>query len=106
MSAPGEPARPALLGHLAAACRQVREEQGVPRARLAELVGVERTAIFRFERARSWPKHPGRVVDGYARVCAVSPQLIWGRAIKALADTHPPARAHHAQLRAVATQLL
>lgn len=51
---------------LAEACRGVRELAHVSQSEVAELAGVQRSGIARFEDGKTWPRNPDRMVKAYA----------------------------------------
>ena len=72
-----------LLPHLAAACREARDEAGVGAAKVAgEVPYAASTSISRtFENAQSWPGNPDAVVEAYARVTGTPALSLWREAI-------------------------
>lgn len=73
-----------LLPHLAAVCREAREEAGVGPALVAgEANYSASTSISRtFENAVAWPKDPDKVVNAYARTTRASVFDLWDEAVR------------------------
>lgn len=55
-----------MLQALARVCRERRRLREHSQATIAERAGVSRSAINEFERLRTWPRDPDRIVRAYA----------------------------------------
>lgn len=76
-----------LLPYLAAEALRVRTEAGLLQIEVSHELGQGYSSrISRFEKGRVWPTDPDRVIDAYARACAVDPAQIWNAAADAMLE--------------------
>jgi hypothetical protein len=70
-----------MLAHLSAAAGSARREAGCSAAAIAIEAGVDPATVYRFERARAWPRDPDELVAAYARLVGMAPRDLWGEGL-------------------------
>jgi Helix-turn-helix len=75
-----------MLEALARVCRQRRRLHEHSQADVAERAGVSRSVINEFEAARTWPRDPDRLVNGYADDADDAAAQLWITAATSLAE--------------------
>lgn len=70
-----------MLEHIGEASRDARRQAGLRQLDVATTAGVSHVTISRFERGKSWPLDPDRVVAAYAEELRVDPIELWTAAL-------------------------
>jgi ribosome-binding protein aMBF1 (putative translation factor) len=71
-----------MIHWLAMACRQAREEAGIPQMDIAAQIHRDPATIFRFEEGKRWPRNVDLIVQGYAECLGITSEKLWGEALR------------------------
>lgn len=71
-----------MLKWLAAAARELREDQGRKLVHVGASADADQSTIYRFESALAWPRKVDNVINGYADDLDTRPIEIWRRALE------------------------
>lgn len=65
-------------------CVQLRKRSNAKVSTVAELAGVHRSAVWRWEHEAPWPADPERMVKAYAEAAGLKDsRILWEKALKA-----------------------
>lgn len=70
-----------MLPFLAEAAKAAREGAGRKQVHVAAAADLDQSTIFRFERGRSWPTDPDRILRGYADDLELDVRVLWQDAL-------------------------
>lgn len=70
-----------MLPWLAQVLLAIRVEAELSVRAMAQVAGLEHSALNRIERGENWPRHPDDLVAAYAKVASVPPVAVWQRAV-------------------------